>query len=73
VAFFKGDTRSDDDAVTDALLSLRRRLVGEITTREIAATPKMVWKIASTYQCLIRRRVEAADGMRAHGPCRKRY
>ena len=50
--------------VTDALLSLRGRLVREITRRQIAATPKMVWKIKSTYQCLIRRTIEAADGMR---------
>jgi hypothetical protein len=62
--FFKGDDGRDDGKITDALVALRKRLVKEITTEEIAATPKMVWKITSTFQCLIRRTIEAADGMR---------
>jgi hypothetical protein len=32
--------------------------------RSARATPKMAWKITSTYQCLIRRTIDAADGMR---------
>jgi hypothetical protein len=63
--FFKGDDRRDDRDITNALVALRKRLVKEIATEQIAAMPKMVWKITSTYQCLIRRTIEAADGMRA--------
>ena len=58
--FFKADDGRDDRDVSDALLALRKRLVKEIATEP----PKMVWKITSTFQCLIRRTVEAADGMR---------
>jgi hypothetical protein len=64
MAFLKGDDGRDDRPITDALLSLRKRLVREITTGQLAATPKMAWKLTSTYQCLIRRTIEAGDGMR---------
>jgi hypothetical protein len=64
MAFFKGDNGLDDNVITDALLTLRKRLVSETTTSQMAATPKMAWKVMSTYQCLIRRTIEAADGMR---------
>jgi hypothetical protein len=64
VGFFKGDTTGDDERVVNALVKLRKRSVREITTTQIASVPKIVWKTASTYQCLIRRTIEAADGMR---------
>jgi|SRR6516225_6712860 len=65
MGFFKGDLRADDEKVVEALVTLRNRLVHEISTSEIASTPKMVWKMTSTYQCLIRRTIETADGMRS--------
>jgi hypothetical protein len=65
VGFFKGDSTGDDDRVVDALVKLRKRLVREITTSRIASIPKLVWKMTSTYQCLVRRTIEEADGMRS--------
>jgi hypothetical protein len=58
--FFKGDDGRDDSEITNALVALRKRLVKEIATEP----PEIVWKIISTYQCLIRRTIDAADGMR---------
>jgi hypothetical protein len=63
-AILQGDDGRDDREITNARVALRQRLVKEITTEQIAAMPKMVWKITSTYQCLIRRTIEAADGIR---------
>jgi hypothetical protein len=60
MSFFKGDDGIDDGVITDALIALRKRVVKEITTEQTA----MIWKITSIYQCLIRRTIEAADGMR---------
>jgi len=62
--FFKGDHGRDDRVITNALVALRKRAVKEITTEQTAAMPKMVWKVTSTFQCFIRRTIEAADGLR---------
>jgi hypothetical protein len=65
VGFLRGDDNHDDREIGNALLSLRKRLIREITTEQTASMPKMVMKITSTYQCLMRRTIEAVDGMRA--------
>jgi hypothetical protein len=62
VEFLKGDTTRDD--VVDAIVKLRKRFVSEITTAQTASIQKMVWKTTCTY-LLIRRTIEAADGMRS--------
>jgi hypothetical protein len=64
VGFLKGDS-GDDAQITNALQTLRQRLVKEITPVHIAGVPKMLWKTTSLYQCLMRRTIEAADGMRS--------
>ena len=65
MGFLKGDTKGDDREITEAVLGLRKRLISEFTAAYIASVPKIVWKTSSTYQCLIRRTLEAVDGMRA--------
>ncbi len=65
MGFLKGDGRNDDREIGDAYLALRRRLIREFTIEQMAGMPKMVWKTRCTFQCLIRRTLEAVDGMRA--------
>jgi hypothetical protein len=65
MSFFKGDKVGDDREITEALLRLRKHLISEFSTAYTANVPKMVWKSRSTYQCLIRRTLEAVDGMRS--------
>lgn len=65
MAFLKGDTTGDDREITEAVLFLRKHLIAEFTTAYVASVPKMVWKTNATYQCLIRRTLDAVDGMRA--------
>jgi hypothetical protein len=64
MGFLKGDP-NDDREITEAYLSLQHRLIAEFTTEDMASMPKMVWKTLSIFQCLIRRTLEAVDGMRA--------
>ena len=61
--FLKGSGR-DDKEIVEALLRLRGMQVPEFSKEYTLGVPKMIWKIACTYQCLIRRTVEAADGSR---------
>lgn len=64
MGFLKGDDTDDDREIGDKYLALRRRLIPEFTTDQMLRMPKMVWKTRSTIQCLIRRTLEAVDGMR---------
>jgi hypothetical protein len=63
MAFLKGASE-DYKPVEEALLSLRRRIVPELSKEEIAQCPEPVWQTKSAFQCLIRRTVETADGVR---------
>lgn len=64
MGFLAGDPH-DDLEIIESLTSLRERLIPELGTEYIASTPKIVWKLASVYQCLIRRILDATDGMRS--------
>jgi hypothetical protein len=64
MAFLKGDDTQDDREIGDKYLELRARLIPEFTTDQMLGMPKMVWKARSIFQCLIRRTLEAVDGMR---------
>lgn len=64
MAFLKGDDTHDDREIGDKYLALRGRLIPEFTTDQMLGIPKMVWKTRSTFQCLIRRTLDAVDGMR---------
>ena len=63
MAFLKG-TDAKDEEIINSLQKLRNRLVKEYSGDEILGVPKMVWKIRSAYQCLIRRIIDAADSVR---------
>ena len=65
MGYLKGDTTGDDREINDAYVALRKRLIPQFTTEQISHTPKTVWKTLSVFQCLIRRTLEAADGMRS--------
>jgi hypothetical protein len=65
MGFLKEDTDLEDREITEVLFKLRDRLIPELTTEDTASVPKMAWKMVSTYQCLIRRTLEAADGMKS--------
>ncbi len=62
--FLKGETNEDDIRISEAYSSLKNRLLAEFTAEYIDNAPKMIWKTVSVYQCLIRRTLEAADGIR---------
>ena len=64
MGFLKGDP-TEDKEIIEAYLGLKKRLVREHSAAYAASVPKVVWKTAGVYQCLIRRTLEAADGMRA--------
>jgi hypothetical protein len=65
MGFLDGDPSEAEDPIIDSFSRLRARLIPELTTFQITHTPQMLWKIASLYQCLIRRTIEAAEGMRS--------
>jgi hypothetical protein len=64
MGFLKGDHTGDDQEISNKYLALRARLIPDFTTEQMLGMPKMVWKTRSTFQCLIRRTLEAVDGMR---------
>jgi hypothetical protein len=64
MTFLKGETNEDEARISEAYSSLKNRLIAEFTAAYIDNTPKMIWKTLSVYQCLIRRTLEAADGVR---------
>jgi hypothetical protein len=64
MTFLKGETNEVEARISEAYSSLKNRLIAEFTTECIDNTPKMIWKTVSVYQCLIRRILEVADGVR---------
>jgi hypothetical protein len=63
MGFLKGDT-GDDREITEAFLRLRKHCIRDLST-DYLDNSKVVWKAKSTYQCLIRRTIDAVEGMRA--------
>lgn len=64
MAFLSGDPSRRDAVIVKAHEQLKNRLRPEFTFKEINTSPLVVWKARALYQCLIRRALEAADGMR---------
>ncbi len=64
MAFLKGDTKNRDEDIVRSYKDLKALLVKEFTVAEMRAMPKMIWKTRSIVQCVIRRTLESADGLR---------
>lgn len=65
MAFLKGDKTEDDRQITDAYLALKKRFIPEYRVDYLSSLPKIVWKASCTYQCIIRRTIDIADGLRS--------
>lgn len=61
---FLKDTDAEDREIIESLQQLRNRMVKEYSRNELHAVPIIVGNTRTTYQCLIRRIIEAADSVR---------
>jgi hypothetical protein len=66
MGFLEGTPTSEEEkTVAEALDLLRDMLVDKITLRQMFSVPTIMWLVTIARQCLIRRTLEAVDGIRS--------